>query len=269
MNVDANSGLLWYKIVEDTRDKQYAQFDKDPQYKLAVKHITEKASKLTDVEALMDDYRSLQVVLSAFQLEDSIDSRAMIKKIMTEDLSDSKSLVNRLVEPRYAKLATAMQPLANGEDPFNTDPNFLPSIIESFKTNEFEKSQEEHNSGVREAMYFKRMVEGAESVGQIMSDKVLMKVVRVGLGLPESFQSLEYDQQRERLEVSMRKAGFFSEEDPEKLDFSDETKLNKFIDKFLIMNDIETGVAGTDPILQLFGGGSSSSSGGGLVNLLV
>jgi hypothetical protein len=67
--------------------------------------LREAAGRITDVESLLKDRRSLRLVLEAFQLESEIDKRVTLRRILTEDPSDRSSLANRLADPRWKALA--------------------------------------------------------------------------------------------------------------------------------------------------------------------
>ena len=68
-----------------------------------------------------------------------------------------------------------------------------------------------------------------------------MQVVRVGLGLPESFLSLDYDQQKARLakEVDLE-------------DFKDPAEIDKMIERYLIMTEVNNTDPAANPMLSLF-----------------
>lgn len=72
--------------------------------------LREGAARITDVEALLRDRRTLRLVLEAFQLESEIDKRATLRRVLTEDPSNRASTVNRLADPRWRALANAFAP---------------------------------------------------------------------------------------------------------------------------------------------------------------
>jgi hypothetical protein len=72
--------------------------------------LREGAARITDVEALLRDRRTLRVVLEAFQLESEIDKRAVLRRVLTEDPAEARSFVNRLPDPRWKALANALAP---------------------------------------------------------------------------------------------------------------------------------------------------------------
>ena len=253
MQVGGNSSLVWYKMIEKSHEKEMALFEKQPQIKREIQHFQEKAKAITTVDDLLKDRRVLQFALSAFQLEDQVNSKGLVKKLLTEDLENRKSLVNRLVDPRYKQFATAFKSLAAGEKPFQSA-EFVKTIVGAYKTNEFEKFEGERNPALREALFFKRSIKNLTSVSQILANPTLSKVARVALGLPDQFAALEFDQQKTRLSKSI---------DLKK--FKDPAHVEKFIQRFLVMSDMKSGGT-SNPVLGLFNPGGG---GGGGVNLLV
>ena len=234
------SALTWYKVVESSRPRLESNMARQPQVARDIKHFQDKAPDLNTVDDLLKDRRSLKLVLSAFQLESEIGKTALIKKILTEPIGNEKSLSNRMLDTRYKQLAQALQPAFANGSPF-ADPKSVESIVTAFKTNEFEKQQGEQAPGMRDAMYFKRTIGKVTDLSQIMADRTLMKVVRLGLGLPSQFGLLKYEHQKARLEprVDVGK-------------FKDAKFVDKFVQRFLIMNERESGGGGaTSPLANL------------------
>jgi len=235
-----NNPLLYYKLAYELKESQTKVFEAQPTVVRDLVTFSEDITSIKSVEDLMNNRIVLNMVLSAFQLETEIDKPAMVKKILTESPTNDESLVNRLVEPRWTKLAESLYPLNSDPDFFQKQEN-VDAILTGYKTNEYEKFQGENADGVREAMYFKRLAGGIETVTQIIADKAIMKVVRVGLGLPESFQGLSFDQQLERLERMV---------DIE--DFKDPEKIDEMIDRFLIFTQVNNNDPTANPMLSLF-----------------
>jgi Protein of unknown function (DUF1217) len=236
----SNNPLLWYKLAYELEDTHMKVFEAQPTVARDLVTFSEDITSIKSVDELMENRTVLNMVLSAFQLESEIDKPALVRKILTEDPSSDESLVNRLVEPRWTKLATAMEPL-------NTDPDFfqkqsnVDAILSGYRTNEYEKFEGENAEGVREAMYFKRLGGDVETIAQILADPAIMTVVRVGLGLPESFQALSFDQQKERLEKMV---------DIE--DFKDPVKIDEMIERYLVFTQVNNNDPTANPMLSLF-----------------
>ena len=240
MQLSGTSSLLWYKLANDQKDAHMKMFEAQPTTARDIEKFKEEIVNVKSVDDLMKNRTLLTVTLSAFQLESEVNKTAFVQKMLTEDPDDDDSLVNKLVEPRWTKLANAMHGLNENPD-FFQDPANVNAILNGYKTNEFEKFEGQNAEGVRESLYFKRIAGGVEEVSQILADKTLMTVVRVGLGLPDSFQSLEYEQQKARLskEIDLE-------------DFKDPAEIDKMIERYLIMTEINNSDATANPMLSLF-----------------
>ena len=56
---------------------------------------------VTSVKEFMDDYKLYSYAMTAYGLEDQIDSRALIRKVLESDLADEKSFANQLSDERF------------------------------------------------------------------------------------------------------------------------------------------------------------------------
>ncbi len=214
-----------------------------------VERFRQRAAELGSVEALMKDRRTLEFVLEAYQLEGEIDKRGIVRKLLTDSPADKKSFANRMIDPRYRQVNADFggrdgAPLASRA--------LVERIIDRTMTNRFEKAQGEANPGVREALYFKRMIGRVTTVSQLMSDRVLTSVARGALGLPKSFGMLEFEQQKA---IFDRRLDFTK--------FSDPKEVDRFVQSYLIKTESERGPSAGNPMMSLF-----SSGGGGAEGLL-
>ncbi|MEH6477391.1 MAG: DUF1217 domain-containing protein [Sneathiella sp.] len=248
MQLSGTSSLLWYKLADSQKEAHMSLFEAQPTTARDIETFKEEIVNVKSVDDLMKNRTLLNVVLSAFQLETEIDKYAFVEKMLTEDPEDDDSLVNQLVEPRWTKLSTALYGLNQEPDFFLNEAN-VDAILEGYKTNEFEKFEGDNAPGIRQAMYFSRLAGDVEEIPQILADSSLMEVVRVGLGLPESFLSLDYDQQKARLE---------KEVDVE--DFKDPDKIAKMVERYLIMTEINNTDPAANPLISLFQPLSSGTS---------
>ncbi len=240
MQLSGTSSFLWYKLADSQTEAHMKMFEAQPTTARDIEKFKSEIVNVKSVDDLMKNRTLLSVTLSAFQLESELDKYAFVEKMLSEDPEDDDSLVNKLVEPRWTKLSKAMYGLNQDPDFFLNEAN-VNAILEGYKTNEFEKFEGQNAEGIREAMYFKRLAGDVEEVPQILADKSLMQVVRVGLGLPESFLSLDYEQQKARL---------IKEVDIE--DFKDPEKIDKMVERFLIMTEINNTDPTANPLISLF-----------------
>lgn len=235
-----------WAVLQRSGGQMQARFEEQKTVTREVDRFRERAAEIGSVEELMKDRRTLQFVLEAYQLEGEIDKRGIINKLLTDDPADTRSFANRMIDPRYRQInrdfgVTEGPPLASSA--------LVEQIIDRALTNRFEKSQGEANPGVREALYFKRMIGSVTTIEQLMSDRVLTSVVRGALGLPEKFGLLEFDQQKRIFEKRV---------DMEKL--KDPKEIDRLAQAYLIKTESERAPASSNPMLSLFGGGAGGST---------
>jgi len=237
--------LAALSVVDRQGAALQARFEARRDNQAEVAAFREKAPQFTDVEALLKDRRALTMVLEAFQLESEIDKRGILRKILTEDPTDERSLANRLTDRRWRELATAFAG-RQGQPPLG-DAALVDSIVQRAMTNRFEKSMGESNPGLREALYFRRVAAQATTLPQLMSDRALLEVTRGGLGLPEQFGLLDYEQQRNtiarRFDVS---------------DLQDPKTVARMVQRYLATSNASA--TASNPLLALFNGSGSANT---------
>ncbi len=244
--------IAW-TILQKKGESLQARFEAQKTITRDIDRFRERAAEIGSIEELMKDRRTLQFVLEAYQLETEIDKRAIVNKLLTDDPADTRSFANRMIDPRYRQInadfgGTEGAPLA--------DPALIEKIIQKAMTNRFEKAQGEANPGVREAMYFKRVIGNVTDINQLMSDKVLTSVARGALGLPDKFGMLEFEQQKR---ILSNRIDFEQFKDPKMVD--------KFIQNYLIKTQNEQAPAASNPMMALFGGGGDGGA-SGLMSLI-
>ena len=94
--------MLGYRMVEASFEKQQAAFRNSAPVKREIDYFKTAIAKVTSADDLVKDYRLFRFVLSAYGLDSQIDAKAFMKKVLTSDLSDAKSFVNKLTDPRFA-----------------------------------------------------------------------------------------------------------------------------------------------------------------------
>ena len=210
-----------------------------------VERFRARAAEIGSIDELMRDRRTLTFVLEAFQLESEVDKRAVVRRLLTDDPADLRSFANRMVDPRYRQIN---REFGGKEGPPFADAALVDKIIRQTLINRFEKANGEANPGLREAMYFQRMIGTVNDVKGMMGDRVLTAVARTALGLPKQFGLLDYEQQKAILEKRL---------DPEK--FKDPSWVNRFVQRYLMLRE-DAASPPSDPRLALFGGGGDAAA---------
>ena len=87
----------------------------------AAKYYQDNIGKVTSVDDFLNDPRLFSYAMTAYGLSDMTYAKAFMKKVLTSDLSDSKSFVNKLTDPRFQTFAKAYQ--------FSTDGNVADQAV--------------------------------------------------------------------------------------------------------------------------------------------
>jgi hypothetical protein len=227
-----------WSVLQRNGEAMQARFEARRDVMRDVERFRARAAEIGSIDELMQDRRTLAFVLEAFQLESEVDKRAVVRRLLSDDPGDLKSFANRMVDPRYRQINRAF---GAKDGPPLADAALVDRIVKLTLTNRFEKANGEANPGLREALYFKRMIGGIESVTQLMGDRVLTAVARTALGLPKQFGLLEFERQKTILEQRL---------DPAK--FQDPAWGNRFVQRYLSLHEDAASPA-ADPRLALFG----------------
>lgn len=163
--ITLGSGLAGYNYVARTREQQQALFDQTP---LVAREVAQVAEKLEDVETsdqLMADRNLLKVALGAFGLDEDLDNRAFIQRILDSDLDDDQSLANRLADKRYLALAEA----------FN-----------------FQSSDGPRLPNDRSVSELTQQLEALETADDLLSDNRLLRAALEEFGLQDNISNTYY-----------------------------------------------------------------------------
>lgn len=228
------SGLAAWRLLQRTADSQMVRLAQEPSVQRERLVFIERMTASHDADSLIGDFRSMKVALTAFGLEADLGNKAFIKKILTSDLNDEKSLANRLADKRYRSMAQAFGYSTNGQPSEGT----AEAIAQRYIEREFERRVGEGNNDLRLALYASRELAVIASSNasddtkwySILGSAPLAQVVRVALGLPESMARAPIDQQLSTMrEAASRKLGI---KDLNAL--TDPALLDRLLDNFVI-----------------------------------
>ena len=247
-----DTGLTGWRFLQRTYDSQFEAFSENTALQRDTDYFVENIGQITTAEALVNDRRLLTVALGAFGLQDDIDNRYFIQKVLEEGSVNEDALAVRFSDSRYQEMSQAFG-FGPGEFLKTGENLFAEAIVERFRTNSFEVAAGEQDDAMRIALYAQReLTEVAEMDGSIatkwytiMGDPPLRELFEKALGLPSSVGQIDIDQQ---LEVFKDRAqSVFGSDDPAQ--FASEEVREEAITKYILLNQIDA-----------FGGGQSSTS---------
>ena len=188
-------------------------------------HYAANIGKVKSIDQFLhrDSERVLTFALEAFGLEDAIDDKAFIRKILEGGVEDPDSFANKQEDEAWAKFAAAFDFARLGEHATTHNLARQPSV-DKYLRQTLEENAGMENEGVRLALYFSRKASEITNAYQILGDKALATVARTLLGLPDAVAQMDVDQQAKLFEQRI---------DFE--DFQDPAKLEKLLTRFTAM----------------------------------
>ncbi len=242
------SGYGGWVFLERTRETQQAAFDNSAAISRSVEYFTENIGGITSAEDLVNDRRLLQVALGAFGLDEDINNKFFLQKVLEDGTIEDDALGNRLSDKRYLEFSRAF---GFGDlDTPRTALSFFPEEITStYKTKQFEIAVGNADPTMRLALGLEEALTAivdrdTSDNGRwfsVMGQPPVREVFEVALGLPASFGALDIEQQVE--EFRDRTSSRFG--DGEVSQFSDPEKREELLRLFLLRAEPTAGLPDT------------------------
>ena len=196
------TGYAGWRFLQTTLQSQQETFNRSPEIARIADHFRDRIGQITSAEDLVADRRLLQVALGAFGLDDDIDNRFFIRRVLEDGVAANDSLANRLSDKRYRALSEAFG-FGNGLLPNTVRSTFASDMIARYETKQFERAVGAQNEDLRAALAFapalREVVDGATSDRArwftVLGTPPLRLVIETALGLPASMARIDLDQQ--------------------------------------------------------------------------
>lgn len=237
------TGYAGWVFLKRTAATQQAVLNSQPEIKRDEAYFRENIGKIDTAEELVKDRRLLKVALGAFGLENDINSKAFIQKVLEGGTLQSGSLANKLADKQYQKLSAAFG-FGDFKTPRNKISDFPDKILAAYKTRNFEVAVGEQNDDLRLAMNAEREVASLAAKTttsndarwySVLGSTPMRRVFEKALGLPTTFSSLDIDRQLEIMkEKSQAQLGT-----DQIADFDDAATMEKLLRRFLIRSEAE------------------------------
>ncbi|HEV2572390.1 DUF1217 domain-containing protein [Methylocella sp. CPCC 101449] len=235
-----------YKIINSDMTRSLDRIASEPINKRATDYYLANIEKVKSIDDFLKDDKLFSYAMKAFGLSDMTYAKGMMKKVLQEGVESTSSLANRLADPRYKAFATAFN-FARYGYLTTTFAATQSETVAKYNQQTLEESAGQDNAGVRLALYFKRSAGNITSSYSILADAALLKVVQTALNLPSAMSAADIDAQAKEIDKRLKVA-----------DLQDPKKLDKFLQRFTSMYDLQnTDPTTTSPILAAFTGQSS------------
>lgn len=246
----AGTGLTGWRFLQATYDKQFEAFTKSASLQRDVDYFRENLAKIDTAEQLVADRRLLSVALGAFGLQDDINNKYFVQKILEDGTTANDALANRLADDRYKDLSAAF-----GFGPQEVQRNklnyFAEDIIARYEAQSFEVAVGQQDDTMRIALYGSRTLEEmavedkSENVlwFNVMGEGPLRTLFETALGLPSGIGSVDLE----------RQLGIFKDKalrmfgDDSIAQFSDPEKREKLVTAYMARVQINQNTASFSP----------------------
>ncbi len=203
LNITGMSSNLALSVIDATKDRQIDSMRREPVHNRSVEAFKDRIASITTPEELVADFEVYQFVMKAFDLEDQMFGRAMMRRILESDPSDDASLVNRLTDPRFEEIHEGLGFVnEDGETqiPDFADAGWVDGMVDRYFDQVFVNENGEQNATVGTVLHFREEHSGITSWYHVLKDEDLTEFFQTALGLPSELSGLEVDEQKRRLE---------------------------------------------------------------------
>ncbi len=197
-----SSGLVGWNFLKRTADVQQQTLAAQPQFQRDALYYRETLPQIRTAEALVADRRLLNMSLSAFGLQDDINNKYFIQKVLEDGTASADALANRLTDKRYRAFADAFN-FDRPEGSRASEPKTVERILSQASRNEFEVAVGQIDESFRLALGLepaladinKQTISNDSKWFTIMGTPPVRTVFEDALSLPNSIGSLNIDQQ--------------------------------------------------------------------------
>lgn len=193
-------GVVGWNFLQSTYDKQFDTFQQDPILERETDYFRENIGKVTSAEDLVKDRRLLNVALSAYSLDDQIDMKALVQKVLEEGSTADDALANRLGDDRWVQFTEAFG-FGAGETVKTGDTQAMENLVYTYQVQSFEVAVEQEDASMRVALYAERELVNLAAEDStvdtkwftIMGSPKLREMMESVLGLPKEMGTADLD----------------------------------------------------------------------------
>lgn len=255
-----SGGIVGWRFLQRTYDAQLESFSSSAVNERERQYFLENIGNVRTAEDLVSDRRLLQVALGAFGLEDDINNRYFIQRILSDGTSADDALSNRLADSRYREFSEAFG-LGPGEVRRTGLITDMEAIAQDNVVSRFEIAVGETDETMRISLYTRHTLTelaAQDSSGDtkwfdLMGQSPLRSMMETALGLRSSFAQLDIDRQLEVFKD--RLTGLTGSDDLAQ--FTDEAAVATLTDQFLARSQIaqlQSTISPAQTALILLGG---------------
>ncbi|MEI2297790.1 DUF1217 domain-containing protein [Ensifer sp. MJa1] len=246
-----------------------SRFGTDEEKKVAKEKAQEEAKyyaaeieKVETLDAFLSNRRLVDLVLVSAGIDPETVKTDYLKDMFASDLDDPKSFIN--TDPnglKYREIVASFNfdkegKIVRGEAGQIQTRRGLITTADLFLNQSLEESEGADNGGIRLALYFKRKAPDINTAYDILAEPALSQVIKTAYSMPEGLQNAKIEAQAAYIE---RVVDIKDLQDPEKLE--------KLLQRFTALYDVENNTDVSAGLAILSGSAGSGVSAETLLSL--
>lgn len=188
------SGLpapLALKLIDRSRDRFEDAIQRDVQNAREIAAFRERVGGIQTVEDLVGDYEVYSFVMKAFDLEDQIFGKGMMRKILSSDSAEKGSLINKMTDNRFKSLHKAMGFTDGGQaNPNTTDPEWVESMVLRYTEQKLINAQGAENALVGTVLHMRQKAPTLTTWYAVLGDKKMQDFFFTASACPTGSRAL-------------------------------------------------------------------------------
>ena len=196
---NAISSLALFKQINKNEAKLRQTFFNRQDVQKDIETFKTKVVDFEDIDDLVKDRKTLQVILTAFDLGSEINNPGKIKAILKSDVNDVNSFANRLNDARFAELAKFVDFNGRGFKSLTTASS-QQSLIDKYLQNRFESDVGGANGEIAKAFFFLHNINSITSTAGLLGNMQLRTIATTALRLPPQIASQSLEKQIQLIE---------------------------------------------------------------------
>ncbi len=184
------STLLGYRLYASNISKTLERLEATSAVKRDADYYAAHIGDVSSVDELLNDYRLYTYAMKAYGLEDQVNSRGLIRKVLESDLSDAASFANKLADNRYRTFAAAFnfKALAGADTEVVQSTGQTDAMVEAYTERHVRQGA---IAAARTGAYLDR-IGTVGSVDDLLADASLTAVVLGSIGVDPALASRDF-----------------------------------------------------------------------------
>ena len=204
ISISGMSGILALQLVNATEDKVLDLTAKEGQHARGIAHFRETIGSVETVDDLLADHELYSFVMKAYDLEDQIFGKAMIRKLLESEIDDDEALINKMTDKRFDSLYEGLGFTDGGTRNANVlSSDWQDGLVDLYVRRQMLNDYGDENAIVGTVLEMREAIGGVKSAYDILGDTKLIDFFQTVLGLPSEISALDVDRQSAILEEKL------------------------------------------------------------------